>query len=95
MISKKMKLNHVNIGIRVSAKTKTVNMLIAKMTVKSILMVAIAKKKIVQRGTDIHVEIGITKAVAENKVVHIFTKRHTIQEKYTTMEVEAKVTTEV
>ena len=95
MISKAKNVNHVNIGTRVSAKTDIVNILITKMTVKSILMAEIAKKKIVQRGTEIHVEIGIKKAVAENKVVLTCTETHMIQGKDITMEVEVNVPKEV
>ena len=66
---KEKKVNCVSIGTRVSAKTRDVNMFIAKMIVSSILMAEIAKTKVAKRGTEIHAEIGMKKVVGEKKVV--------------------------
>ena len=85
---------HVNIGTRVSAITKAVNMFITKMTVNSTSMGKIAKTKVAKKGTEILVEIGIMKGVEEKKVVHTFTKRHMIQEKDIPVEAGAKDTKE-
>ena len=65
------------------------NSCIVKMTVSSILMAEIAKIKIVQRGTEIHAEIGIMMVVGENKDVHTYIKKHMIQKEHITVKVEA------
>jgi hypothetical protein len=52
-------------------------------------MAEIAKITIVQRGTEIHAEIGIMKVVGENKDVHTCIKKHTIQKEHITVKVEA------